>query len=125
MSTSETITRTDLANILNEVLPSTAVDYIVEQGTNYRKWNSGLAECWGTGTIGSNSACSVNLPITLASTSDMVVTASCEYNASLTYIAPTISVQKYTDHLNLYARVSTSTVPAGYTVNWSVKGRWK
>lgn len=50
MSTSETITRTDLANILNEVLPSTAVDYIVEQGTDgdttYRKWNSGIAECW-------------------------------------------------------------------------------
>ncbi len=29
----------------------TAVDYIVEQGTSgiwtYRKWNSGIAECWG------------------------------------------------------------------------------
>lgn len=47
---SETITRTDLTNILNEVLPSTSVDYIVEQGTSgnwtYRKWNSGLAELW-------------------------------------------------------------------------------
>lgn len=21
-------------------------DYVVEQGTNYRKWNSGIAECW-------------------------------------------------------------------------------
>ena len=52
MSTSETITRTDLTNILNEVLPNTSVDYIVEQGTSgiwtYRKWNSGIAECWGT-----------------------------------------------------------------------------
>ena len=56
---SETITRNDLTNILNEVLPSTAVDYIVEQGTDgiwtYRKWNSGVAECWGykltTGTF--------------------------------------------------------------------------
>lgn len=27
-----------------------AVDYIVEQGTNYRKWNSGKAECWGSKT---------------------------------------------------------------------------
>ena len=29
-----------------------SVDYIVEQGTSgiwtYRKWNSGIAECWGT-----------------------------------------------------------------------------
>ena len=52
MSYSETITRTDLTNILNEVLPNTSVDYIVEQGTSgiwtYRKWNSGIAECWGT-----------------------------------------------------------------------------
>lgn len=50
MSTSETITRTDLANILNEILPNTSVDYIVEQGTSgiwtYRKWNSGIAEVW-------------------------------------------------------------------------------
>ena len=50
MSTSETITRTDLTNILNEVLPNTSVDYIVEQGTSgnwtYRKWNSGVAEAW-------------------------------------------------------------------------------
>jgi hypothetical protein len=48
---SETITRNDLTNILNEVLPSQSVDYIVEQGTSgiwtYRKWNSGIAECWG------------------------------------------------------------------------------
>lgn len=30
------------------------VDYIVEQGTSgiwtYRKWNSGISECWGIGT---------------------------------------------------------------------------
>ena len=30
-------------------------DYVVEQGTDgiwtYRKWNSGIAECWGTNTI--------------------------------------------------------------------------
>lgn len=32
-----------------------AMDYIVEQGTNgdwtYRKWNSGIAECWGTVSV--------------------------------------------------------------------------
>ena len=56
MSYSETITRTDLANILNEVLPNTSVDYIVEQGTSgiwtYRKWNSGIAECWAVSSSG-------------------------------------------------------------------------
>lgn len=58
---SETITRNDLKAILDEVLPSCAVDYVVEQGTSggwtYRKWNSGLCEQWymanpGNYTIG-------------------------------------------------------------------------
>ena len=47
---SETITRNDLENILNEVLPSVSVDYIVEKGTTgkwrYRKWSSGFYEAW-------------------------------------------------------------------------------
>lgn len=46
---SETITRSDLENILNAVLPIEQVDYVVEQGTSngwaYRKWNSGMFEC--------------------------------------------------------------------------------
>ena len=48
---SEVITKNDLTNILNEILPSAGMDRIVEQGTSgiwtYRKWNSGIAECWG------------------------------------------------------------------------------
>lgn len=70
---SKTITQNDLTNILNEIFPATSddmtpaqiedfvqslnavatssVDYIVEQGQDgmwtYRKWNSGIAECWG------------------------------------------------------------------------------
>lgn len=70
MSTSNTLTKTDLANILNEIVAIdgtdmtpqeiedfidslnitsiNAVDYIVEQGTSgiwtYRKWNSGRIE---------------------------------------------------------------------------------
>lgn len=36
----------------SESTPSVMADYIVEQGTSgiwtYRKWNSGVAECWGT-----------------------------------------------------------------------------
>lgn len=49
---SEAITRNDLTNILNEVLPpkQEIVDYVVEQGTNggwtYRKWDSGMIEGW-------------------------------------------------------------------------------
>ena len=47
---SEVITRTDLTNILNEVLPPDGVDYMIEQGTSgewiFRKWNSGAVELW-------------------------------------------------------------------------------
>lgn len=62
---SEAITRNDLTNILNEVLPigNNPVDYVIEQGSTtvgsihwtYRKWNSGVAECWGySPTISAN-----------------------------------------------------------------------
>lgn len=51
MSTSNTVTKNDLKAVL-EALPIGATDYIVEQGTSgiwtYRKWNSGIAECWGS-----------------------------------------------------------------------------
>lgn len=33
---SETITRNDLKAVLDEVLPNTSIDYIVEQGTDGR-----------------------------------------------------------------------------------------
>lgn len=54
---SEAITRNDLIAILNEVLPSVAVDYVAEQGTKdgwkYRKWNSGRIEAWVSKSVGS------------------------------------------------------------------------
>lgn len=109
-----------------DYIPADA-DVVIEQGTSgvwtYRKWNSGLAECWGTGTIGSNSACSINYPITFTSVTHCV--ATCSYLSSGTYVAPTIAVQPLIDHVNLYARVSTSTVTSPHTVYCEVKGRWK
>lgn len=43
-----TTNKDNLVNAINEL----SVDYIVEQGTSdiwsYRKWNSGLVECWTT-----------------------------------------------------------------------------
>ena len=117
----------DVKALLAKMLNAIKVDYIVEQGTSggwtYRKWNSGIAECWGTGTIGSNSACSINYPITFTSVTHCV--ASCGYLSSGTYVAPTISVQPLSDRVNLYARVSTSAVTSPHTVYCEVKGRWK
>ena len=115
--------------LLSKILNAIKCDYIVEQGSNaygsYRKWNSGIAECWGEGQIGSNSALTANYPITFSTTSEMIIVASCRYKSSGTYVSPTISTQPYTDKCNLYARVSTSTVESGYYVDWYVKGKWK
>lgn len=37
--------------LLTRILEALKTDYVVEEGTNgiwtYRKWNSGIAECWG------------------------------------------------------------------------------
>lgn len=77
MSTSNTITKTDLQNIINAIFPATtedmtqaqidafvaslnysgvhAVDCVVEEGTSedwkYRKWNSGRFDAWYKGTV--------------------------------------------------------------------------
>ena len=41
----------NIKKTLTKVLDALKCDYIVEQGTDgiwtYRKWNSGIAECWG------------------------------------------------------------------------------
>ena len=50
IETSEKI-KTEIENELTQVDEKLSVDYIVEEGTSgnwsYRKWNSGIAECWG------------------------------------------------------------------------------
>ena len=59
---SKLITKDDLKRILDAILPIDQVDHVVEQGTSdiwtYRKWSSGISECWGkwTGTLSAGSA---------------------------------------------------------------------
>lgn len=40
----------DLKALLSKILDALKVDYVVEEGTSgrwtYRKWNSGIGECW-------------------------------------------------------------------------------
>ena len=137
MSTSETITRTDLTNILNEVLPNTSVDYIVEQGTSgiwkYRKWNSGIAECWGQSSVASSTYSANNgyknvvetLPSGLFNATPNIVNACGKLNTVVqtdigyTSADNATSVQTY-----LINRHSSSVTQAG-VVYWEVKGTWK
>jgi hypothetical protein len=54
---SEDMTSSEVEDFVDELDVSgiNAVDYIVEQGTSgiwtYRKWNSGVAECWSEQTV--------------------------------------------------------------------------
>lgn len=119
---SETITRNDLKAVLNEVLPSEPVeaDYVVEQGTSgiwaYRKWNSGIAECWGRTSI-SGSTTNVSLPFTFADTN---------YEAQVTLIANSNSATNVTAIVAFSSSVSigVNTVPSG-GARLFVIGRWK
>lgn len=49
----------NIKKTLTKILDALKADYIVEQGTSgiwtYRKWNSGVAECWGAKFITVNS----------------------------------------------------------------------
>lgn len=111
-------------------------DYIVEQGTSgiwtYRKWDSGIAECWGATTIRvtSNTASGqvnfsegiqVNLPFTM-SDRDYVISAIC--GSYMMYMANYSRNRAYfTIRL---CRISYA-IPTGTDIDvlFSIKGRWK
>ena len=136
---SEAITRNDLTAILNEVLPSVAVDYIVEQGTSgiwtYRKWNSGIAECWGTNSytvnfdtqIASNmrtstSTNSVAIPSFLLSVTEFNVGG---YNTTQTGWATSVTGGISGSNIILSYMGWTSAGNQPIDVNIYIKGTWK
>lgn len=105
---------------LKETIPEPAVDYIVEQGTSgiwtYRKWNSGVAECWGRTSI-SGLTTSVNLPFTFAdSFYETQVTLINNSNTATNVTA----ISSYTDRVS----VGVNTVPSG-GARLYVIGKWK
>lgn len=104
-----------------------SVDYIVEEGTSgiwtYRKWNSGIAECWGRYTTTSSSLthCGSTLPFTFSETP--VVTAnfglSGQASASIKYVnASTTDVDMYGDNAGW-----NDGRPCWFFIH--VYGRWK
>lgn len=112
-------------------------DEIVEEGTDsiwtYRKWKSGIAECWGHQDIPSTTysanggyrAISAGLPSGLFSTTPDIVNASGRIltvvHTSMGFTSPNNanSIQTY-----LINRGSSAVTQAG-TVYWIVKGIWK
>lgn len=117
-------------------------DFIIEQGTSgdwtYRKWNSGLAECWariavntavqtqwgGLYVSGSLSATNLTFPFTF--TAIPMINVNLSGSGSGAFIIASGSGSSSTTKTGIYeiAR-GTSAAAANYGVNYDVRGRWK
>lgn len=141
---SEIITKNDLKAILDEVLPSCAIDFPIEQGFgvnstgwSYTKWNSGKLECWYTGNPGSYTCGTARGNMYAGGWLTMTYPTSY-----LTGTSPTVtaSVTLTTDAYCVHAQISepasttvkiriTSSGSIAANSNYSIKvyavGRWK
>ena len=146
---SSSITQMTTSDI-DAIIPSTVTaksvsDYIVEQGTSgiwtYRKWNSGIAECWGRGSFTINSKGTVwnqvvyyfglstidypftfySVPVELASP-----TAATAYSYWL-YKGDNTSADNTTTHTARYGAIKVNEFSSGTVIEVSflVQGRWK
>lgn len=153
---SKTITQNDLTNILNEIFPATSddmtpaqiedfvqslnavatssVDYIVEQGQEgiwtYRKWNSGIAECWGSNTYTNltfgaqgnlyfSAIANISLPSGLFSQAPIVL-ANCVFGAVGGARTGSITTTQF--NTAIYSGTSGTY---DVELQFNVKGTWK
>ena len=117
-------------------LSSTVKDYVVEEGEKdfwtYRKWNSGIAECWGNKsatptTVNGTNTISVSLPFTFAGTGYTVdispaktglyisAMGDCNANGDLSHT---------TSSFTMAYRYNSGTA-YGVSFNLHVHGKWK
>ena len=109
------------------------LDYIVEQGTKdswtYRKWASGIAECWGVYWSTAKPewdnmsvVCNENLPFEFIA-NPIVTCSGGQYATHSSYVMLTVGTPTY---VSAYMRCGNE--PVGEYVCWfhfDVKGRWK
>lgn len=116
------------------------MDYIVEQGTSgnwvYRKWNSGLAECWGfvkgstavTGAWGScySSGNDIKASFPFAFTDYPIVQATPVYdNGGNFWIATDTAGTSKTQTAQYQIVRPNSFDPVAYKINFYAIGHWK
>ena len=127
---------TSFASSFSSSLSSTVKDYVVEQGEKdfwtYRKWNSGIAECWGNKsatptTVNGTNTISVSLPFTFAGTGYTVdispaktglyisAMGDCNANGDLSHT---------TSSFTMAYRYNSGTA-YGVSFNLHVHGKWK
>ena len=122
-----------LANKVYDAINSGgSADYIVEEGQNdiwyYRKWASGIAECWGRSEFSATTATSVNVNGYLPSgimdtTTKKEIWASGRFNGVPdSHIGYTTCSDAGRYDVYIY-RATTNSVAGAITIN--IKGLWK
>lgn len=115
----------DAKALINKLLEAVSVDYIVEEGTSgswtYRKWNSGIYECWIRTANGS--AVTIQFPITFVELPRIVATSASTASAS-NYGSVTVFTRGTTTaktDISFQANVTSSNIWADVYVI----GKWK
>ena len=108
-------------------------DYVVEQGTSgiwtYRKWNSGVAECWGKTSVSGSATMletTVSLPFTFSS-NDYIVNMTPSLNGTITNAFLVATSAGNEGRTTTSFKISHQTSSTGYSVVYmlNVSGRWK
>lgn len=108
---------------LNEYMGLNNIDYIVEKGDGYRKWNSGRLEQWGISTASSEYSAysSTRMPVPFTNTEYMVTGSIREQLNGFMFIMP-----DPTDPQIIRYRVTSPTGTALTSkVAWIAEGFWK
>ena len=131
----------DLQTYLDNFDPGTsAADYVIEEGTDgiwtYRKWNSGIAECWGTqsftginGTAWGNQYTAnvgyVDYPVGLFITTPKasLVTPVAGYAGACSYNGNEGLSENHTQGIQLVRPTTVSN--ASFTLSYYSVGQWK
>ena len=134
---SETITRNDLTNILNEIIPSLMVDFVIEEGTDngwtYKKYNSGAFDAWrsfdlnvacssASGSLYCSADQSLSLPsFTNTNINDWAISGAINGLESIWFLTFTASPPSIVYRLMR----TTSRTAANRHVNMTLHGKWK
>ena len=126
----------DVIQLLKQILYKLGLiaDYVVEQGTSgewtYRKWASGIAECWGywfaTNASGSRRALEVYLPFAFSSTEYNVGVSLGNNGGTVSGVFGDFDAASNRQHTTtkfIFSWVGSGTYSVGFY--FDVKGRWK
>ncbi|MBO5019580.1 MAG: hypothetical protein J6D52_02830 [Clostridia bacterium] len=130
--------------VVNRILET--ADYVVQEGTSdnwtYRKWNSGVAECWFSGSVTIGNPVSTGItniflgsadvptPFAFKNTDSMVCFASCKWNftewVEVYPQSPTVvKLRKFGNGNSFNITNGTPADTHNHKVSIYVKGYWK